>query len=493
MRGSWIISRLFSPIDGSGASVDEPPAGPSKRHTSASGRARIPVGVGIIGVGRRGLELARVLVEHGERAGIRLVALHNRTRSRAEAAVEELSPSAATGTKASAPEVGTPRANPSRVPIRVYDSPEELIDDPTVGLVMVCTPQYAHREPACLTLRAGKFLSLDKPIAHTVTDAVAIARAEQAAARLMIMSFTRRFEAPWRKAWDLIHREHAIGPVRMILARNVIPYHIYFHTWHRRLEWSGGALADKMSHMFDVFLWFARADPLRLHAFGGQAVFSPDADAPERCSACDRRCPYRAADGPNTRRESDSRPDDMYRSAPSATDFGRRRSDGSSRDDTDRATLDAIRRRTDTCVWLPGADINDHGVVSIEMEGGIKASLFWALFGPDADDQETVEVVGEAGRIILTRQTGAIDLVSEHGARHRIIDARGDRAGTSHFGADINYIHVLGRYARGEKPIVSGRDGLRVARMVEAAHRSIREHGRLIELREIEDITTIKE
>ena len=411
--------------------------------------------MGIIGVGRRGLELARVLVRHGEEAGLRLVALQNRTRAKAEEAVAELdlldaevlSRAESRRSAAEAPSQSRPHY------IRVYDSAADLIDDPAVGLVMVCTPQYAHREPAIGTLDAGKLLSLDKPIAHTIEDAAAIAQAENrsscahgAAARPFIMSFTRRFEAPWTRAWDLIHKDRVIGPVRMILARNVIPYHIYFHTWHRRIEWSGGALADKMSHMFDVFSWFANDEPIRVSAVGGQAVFRPAPDFPERCSVCDRDCPYRAADGPGA------------------------------------SAGDNPLRRADTCVWRPGADINDHGVVTVEMKRGAKTTLFWSLFGPDADDQETVEVVGDRGRLILTRQTGMIDLVTDYGARHEILDARGADADTSHFGADIEYIRALGRYARGEKPVVSGTDGLRAARVVDAAHRSIEGHGRPIEL-----------
>ena len=79
----------------------------------------------------------------------------------------------------------------------------------------------------------------------------------------------------------------------MMQIRTVVPYHVYFHTWHRRRAWSGGALNDKSSHHFDVFNWFARARADRTHGFGGRRVYVAEEDSPTRCRECERECPYR--------------------------------------------------------------------------------------------------------------------------------------------------------------------------------------------------------
>ena len=52
---------------------------------------------------------------------------------------------------------------------------KDLIADPNVDMVMVTSPQYLHREHALAAMAAGKKVYLDKPIAHTAEDAVAIA------------------------------------------------------------------------------------------------------------------------------------------------------------------------------------------------------------------------------------------------------------------------------------------------------------------------------
>jgi predicted dehydrogenase len=265
----------------------------------------------------------------------------------------------------------------------------------------------------------------------------------------------------------MVTEDKIIGPVRMIHVRNVLPYHTYFHTWHRKLAWSGGALADKMSHIFDVFNWFAEDIPLRMSAFGGQAVFVPDLEAPERCSICQRECPYRVADmqGRHT--------------------YVRDRPDAVSEIDTSRLAETELIKRHDTCVWYPGADINDHGLVSIEYRHGVKASLFWTLFGPDADDQETMEVVGDTGRIVLVRHRGTIDVVTNHGLRHELLDEHSEESDTTLFGANDQFIRELDQFCKGAPPAVTSREGLLAARMVEAAHRSIGSHGTCINMEEI--------
>jgi predicted dehydrogenase len=343
------------------------------------------------------------------------------------------------------------------------------VKDPAVDVVMICTPQYAHKDPALAALRAGKKVSLDKPLAHDLTDALEIHRARLQSGTEIMMSFTRRFEGPWVKAFRMITEKGIIGAVRMILVRNVIPYHTYFHTWHRKLAWSGGALADKMSHILDVFNWFTGDVPLRVSAFGGQAVFAPDPDAPERCSACRRDCPYRVADMQGMHTGGRSRPDEMNEV-----------------DDSRLAETDILKRH-DTCVWYPGADINDHGLVSIEYRNGVKASLFWALFGPDADDQETMEVVGDRGRIVLVRHRGTIDVVTDYGSRHELLDERAEAFDSTHFGADDQFIRELDRFCKGARPAVTSAEGLLATRMVEAAHRSINGHGTCVNMEEIPD------
>jgi predicted dehydrogenase len=407
------------------------------------------IGVGIIGTGRRGYELGVCMAKLRSQIDLVVRALNNRTPIRMLETQQSLS--ALYGESGGVPSMA------------LYEHYEDLVADPNVELIMILTPNYLHRDPTVKALQSGKRVYLDKPLAHNLEDSLAICREQKRTNNPIIMSFTRRYEPPWIRTYELL-KQGIIGDLKMILVRDVIPYHVYFHTWARRMDWSGGPLAGKMSHIFDVYNWFTQDTPARVAAFGGQTVFKADPNAPECCSKCERECPYRVEVGKKRRQ------DEMV-------DFV-----------TSRLAEKDIVKRHDNCVWLPGADIDDHGVIIIEYTSGIKTSLFWSVFGPDSEDQESMELVGEKGRIMLIRHKGVIDIVTDYGKRHEVLDERKDDFQKSHFGADDSFILELDQFCKGGIPRATSQEGLLAARMTEAALRSMRGGGRLIRMEEIDDI-----
>ena len=405
-------------------------------------------GVGIIGTGRRGFELATCIIDLHDTTDLEIRALCNRTRVRMEEA------RAALQTRYQKQHNVSPA-------MALYESYEDLIADEDVGLVLIVTPTYAHEEPAVKALRAGKNVFLDKPIAPNLEAAVNIRTAEKESGNPLVMGFTRRFEQKWLDIAKLL-KSGVIGDVKMLLHRGVVPYHNIFQSYMRRLEWSGGGLAEKVSHLFDALNWFAGELPESVSSFGGRLVYVPEKNAPKRCRECDRECPYRIGE-----KQEMVRQDNMV-------DF-----------DTSRSQETELIKLHDICVWLPGADINDHGVVNIAYAGGIKATVFWSLFGPDSDDQETIEIVGEKGKILLNRHHGRIDVFSEYGARHEVLDTKPERFDLSHFGADHRLIEELDRFCKSGVSPVSAREGLASARLVEASHRSVDAGGRLVSMADV--------
>ena len=404
------------------------------------------VGIGIIGTGGRGITcLGLRIVETCEETNLRIVALNDANPDRMREAQAYLTAKFADkGVEAD---------------IHCHATDEALADDPAVDIVMITTPQYAHCGNATAALRSGKKTYLDKPITHTLEDARRIVEAERAAKSVMLMGFTRRYEKPWRTAFGLI-RDGVIGAPRMLLLRAVIPSHAYFHKFFRRRKWSGGVLNEKSAHHFDVFNWFAQSMPLQLSALGGQAVYRPSEDAPQRCSECERDCPYRVAP---RGRASKHDPKALF---------------GESWMHEDEARL-----RHDNCVYLPGADIVDHATVQVLYENGITASLFLCVFGPRAHDGETFEIVGTSGRIILNRHEGQLDVVSGHGEKQEIIDCRNEDTGSSHFGADLELVREMRRWYDGAAPTVSASDGYLATRMSLAAVQSVTDQGKVVTLK----------
>lgn len=393
--------------------------------------------MGIIGLGDRGcFVLGARLRELQAETGLRIVALCDRNPQRIADAAAFLGGGGLDG---------EPDGD-----FHTYTDYRQLIDDPAVELVLITTHTFAHREPAIAALEAGKRVYLDKPISVEIEDAEAILAAERATGNPLIMGFTRRYEASWLTAAQLL-RDGAIGDLQMMQIRSLIPYTRYLQMWHRERRYSGGALNDKSSHHLDVFNWLAGDRCESVVAMGGRSgIFAPDPTAPPYCAVCDRDCPYRREAGAAWNKEGSQVLDyPSWQSAASVLD------------------------RADTCVYLPGSDIADHTVATYHYRNGVTASLFWAIFGPPAEDQETLELLGSSGRLVLTRSTGQIELYSDYGRTHETIDARGADFESSHYGADLELVRALRRFVDGVEPPVGSAAGLASLRMIHATQASL--------------------
>jgi predicted dehydrogenase len=330
--------------------------------------------------------------------------------------------------------------------------------------VLITSITDTHRQFAVPALQSGKKVYCDKPLAQNAEDAVAIVEAEREADNPLIMGFTRRYEAPWRQAYALL-QDGVIGDLVMIQVRNIIPYHRYLTAWWRRRAWSGGALSDKGSHLFDVFNWFGGSRAVKVQGFGGRSIVQPDPDAPPRCRVCARECAYRR------------------RSSTSQVVIGQPHAGASWLQETEEKYVD------DVCIYAPGTDLYHNGSIHFEYANGVIASYFYTIFGPHAEDQETLELVGSEGRILLTRHTGKLDVVSDHGREHEVVDCRGQGFGGSHFGADEELVRELRRFCDGAPPMVSARSGLEATRMVMASFHSMDNGGITVRMDDIADVS----
>ncbi|MFW6598944.1 Gfo/Idh/MocA family protein [Propionibacteriaceae bacterium Y2011] len=374
-------------------------------------------GVGIVGMGARGLSsLGRVICEIGAESGLHIAAITDVHPQRLADGKEHL-------TELHRRNGVTPR-------FRTHTGVEELIADDSVDVVMITTPQFAHEEPFALAAAAGKDIYCDKPLAHDQSACDRMQAVWEQHQPRCLAGLTRRYEDVWRRSADLV-ADGVVGTPRMLLLRSVIPYHLYLGGgWWRRRELSGDILNEKASHHFDVLNWFADSEVVSVHATGGRGTFAPRPGYPEHCVDCDRVCAYRR---------------------PPRNESGEQFTGGMFRLAYDDDPHELLRR--DLCVYSDNADILDHAVVSLAFANGVKAVLFLSVFGPNIDDQETLEVVGDTGRLRLTRHTGRISL-DQLGGAHQEIDARSPEHGESHFGADRTLVRDLGRFSTGRPETV---------------------------------------
>jgi predicted dehydrogenase len=78
---------------------------------------------------------------------------------------------------------------------KTYD---EILADPAIEAIVNTTPNGVHLETTRAAAQAGKHVFLDKPIANTVAEGVAIAEACQKAGVVLSLGYQRRRESHFR-------------------------------------------------------------------------------------------------------------------------------------------------------------------------------------------------------------------------------------------------------------------------------------------------------
>jgi len=75
---------------------------------------------------------------------------------------------------------------------------EAILADPSIEAIINTTPNAVHRETTEQAARAGKHVFLDKPIANSIADGLAITRACRDAGVVLAMGYQRRREGHFR-------------------------------------------------------------------------------------------------------------------------------------------------------------------------------------------------------------------------------------------------------------------------------------------------------
>lgn len=130
--------------------------------------------------------------------------------------------------------------------LRYHPTAAELVQDPQVDGVIVCTPPASHHELATLVLDAGKPLLLEKPFTGTLAEAEDLARHPQVAS--MMVAQTLRWNpvlVQVRELWTRLGKVHHIR-----VAQRLEPTRL---AWQRTLgETVTGSVLLTGVHIFDT-------------------------------------------------------------------------------------------------------------------------------------------------------------------------------------------------------------------------------------------------
>lgn len=130
-----------------------------------------------------------------------------------------------------------------------YERAEDLIADPDVDAVDLCTPTHLHKPLALQALAAGKHVLVEKPMALTADDCDAMIAAARDADRVLMVAQVLRYFPEYVAAQEKL-RSDDLGAVRGATFRRRCAAPAWGQ-WLKNPELSGGGAFDLLIHDFD--------------------------------------------------------------------------------------------------------------------------------------------------------------------------------------------------------------------------------------------------
>ena len=124
-----------------------------------------------------------------------------------------------------------------------------VLADPLVTIVSVCTPTVTHAGIALRALRAGKSVLLEKPIALTLADAMAIQDAARQSPGVLMVAHVVRFFDGYRSIREAV-QSGGLGEIFSARAGRFSSKPRPSTWWHDESK-SGGVVVDFSIHDFD--------------------------------------------------------------------------------------------------------------------------------------------------------------------------------------------------------------------------------------------------
>jgi len=143
-------------------------------------------------------------------------------------------------------------------PAKVFDDLAAALDDDAINAVYVASPVFLHRAQTIKSLRAGRHVLCEKPMALNYEEAIAMVAAANASSRILGVSYYRRAYPKVNRARQLLEKG--------VIGKAVLAYascHTWFTAEGGKRSWlldpalaGGGPLYDIGSHRIDLLNYF---------------------------------------------------------------------------------------------------------------------------------------------------------------------------------------------------------------------------------------------
>lgn len=238
----------------------------------------------------------------------------------------------------------------------------ELLVREDLDAIAITSPDYTHEEYAVAALEAGKHVFCEKPLAITIEGCDRILRAWQASGKRLMVGFNMRYMNMFRTMKEIVD-SGVIGEIKAVWVRHFVGHggDYYYHDWHGTRENTTGLLLQKGSHDIDVVHWITGRYTKRVVAMGSLDYFGGDKPNDLTCVECPEQ-------------------KTCFEAQPNSTRI--------------------------QCAFRQEIDVEDHSLVLMDMEGGIKASYLQCHYTPDYHRNYTF--IGTEGRLENSEPDGKV-------------------------------------------------------------------------------------
>ena len=137
-----------------------------------------------------------------------------------------------------------------------------VLQDPDIDAVVIVTPHSTHQRLICEAFGAGKHVFVEKPLCVNADELKTIRVAHQAAGRLLVVGYNRRFSSLAAKT-----REHfADRRTPLVINYRVNAGYVPAEHWVHSEEEGGSRVIGEMCHFVDLMQFLTNATPLTVAA-----------------------------------------------------------------------------------------------------------------------------------------------------------------------------------------------------------------------------------
>lgn len=311
-----------------------------------------------------------------------------------------------------------------------------------VDAVMICTPENMHYEPCMMAIEAGYHVLLEKPIAQTPEECIAIGEAARRKNVIVTVCHVLRYHPYFIKLKELACSGE-LGNIISINHRTAVGVDRAAHSfvrgpWRKESE-TNPMLISKCCHDIDFLLWLTKTRCRKLTSFGSLRWFK-STNAPEgsahRCIDCqvESQCPFSAVDLYRIRRDWIANFD-----VPQGKNI-------------DEVIEEELKHGLyGRCIYHCDNDVVDHQIVSMEMESEVTINFSMDIF--TLEDHRATQIFLTEGEI--EGDETQIKVRRFRGGEETIYDFSDIKHKPFHAGADLDLmadfieaIQTEGKYLR---------------------------------------------